>query len=104
MFTKKLSVIIETLSLNVFPKQLIYKVPSSQEFANFINIKSINYSVPRSQLNIITEIENKSTGNILTLRNELRYSHGQFNGTPEAKMYYDDQQSTGLEVFYIPIY
>jgi hypothetical protein len=83
--------------------QFIYKVPSSPEFNSLINIKNINYSVPRSQLNVITEIENKSTGNILTLRNELRYSHGQFNGTPEAKMYYDEGNSTGLEVFYIPI-
>lgn len=83
--------------------QFIYKVPSLQDFDNLINIKNINYSVPRSQLNIITEIENKSTKKILTLRNELRYSHGQFNGTPEAKMYYDDRKFTGLEVFYIPI-
>jgi hypothetical protein len=84
-------------------QQFIYKVPSFQEFNSLIHIKNINYSVPRSQLNIMTEIENKSTGNILTLRNELRYSHGQFNGTPEAKMYYNEKNSTGLEVFYIPI-
>lgn len=45
------------------------------------------YEVPGSQLNIITTFKNKSTGKILEFRNECRFSHGQFNGTPEAKMY-----------------
>lgn len=81
-------------------EQLIYKVLSTNDFSDLISIKSINYSVPRSQLNILTEIENKNTQEVLTLRNELRYSHGQFNGVPEAKMYYNGERTTGLEVFY----
>lgn len=46
--------------------------------------------MPKSQLNIYTTIENIETKSKLVVRNELRYSHGQFNGTPEAKMYIDN--------------
>ncbi len=67
----------------------IYKVPSFQSFGNDIIIESIKSSVPDKQANILTTIKNKKTGKILTLRNECRFSHGQFNGTPEAKMYYE---------------
>jgi len=44
--------------------------------------------VPDSQLNIFTEIKNTQNNKSLLFRNELRYSHGQFNGTPEAKLYH----------------
>ncbi len=67
----------------------VLRVPSVADFANEITIKSVDYSVPVSQLNIITTIENTKTGNELRIRNECRFSHGQFNGTPEAKMYYN---------------
>ena len=67
----------------------ILRVPSVADFAKEIRIKSVEYNVPTSQLNIITTIENQKTGKILKIRNECRFSHGQFNGTPEAKMYYD---------------
>ncbi|MGI6593715.1 MAG: hypothetical protein ACOX24_01330 [Christensenellales bacterium] len=68
---------------------LLFYVPSINEYLHKIKVKSIEYSVPISQLNIITEIQNESTGKEVILRNECRFSHGQFNGTPEAKMYYD---------------
>ena len=44
--------------------------------------------MPDSQLNIFTEIKNTQNNKSLLFRNELRYSHGQFNGTPEAKLYH----------------
>jgi hypothetical protein len=68
----------------------VYKIPSQQEFSANIKITNISFSVPQSQLNIFTTIENINTKSKLVLRNELRYSHGQLNGTPEAKMYIDE--------------
>lgn len=68
----------------------IYKVPSIGAFGDDIIIESIESSVPDKQANILTTIKNKTTGKTLTLRNECRFSHGQFNGTPEAKMYYEN--------------
>ena len=79
----------------------IYKVPSINSFGNAIVINSIKSSVPESQANILTTIRNNKTAKTLTLRNELRFSHGQFNGTPEAKMYYENGGS--LLVIYEPI-
>ncbi len=76
----------------------IFKVPSLANFQNNIKIESIKSSVPDKQANILTTIINKKTGNKLVLRNECRFSHGQFNGTPEAKMYYEHGGS--LEVIY----
>lgn len=76
----------------------VYKIPSSDQFNKTIQFKSIEYSVPSSQLNIFTEIENIKTGKTLLLRNECRFSHGQFNGVPEAKMYYDN--GTDLSIIY----
>ncbi|BFU77115.1 hypothetical protein ALC152_03300 [Arcobacter sp. 15-2] len=67
----------------------VYKIPSQSEFSNNIQITDITYSVPSSQLNLLTTIENTDTKEKLIFRNELRYSHGQLNGTPEAKMYID---------------
>lgn len=76
----------------------IFKVPSIISFGNDIIIESIESSVPNNQANILTTIKNKKTGQTLVLRNECRFSHGQFNGTPEAKMYYENGGS--LEVIY----
>lgn len=67
----------------------IFKVPDIASFGNDIIIESIVSSVPDKQANILTTIKNKKTGKKLVLRNECRFSHGQFNGTPEAKMYYE---------------
>lgn len=67
----------------------IYKVPRlSQD--HYLIVENINYSIPTSQLNIKTQIKNKLNDRKITFRNECRYSHGQFNGTPEAKCYIDD--------------
>lgn len=79
----------------------IYKVPALKDFQNNIVIESIEASVPDKQANILTTIKNIKTGKTLTLRNECRFSHGQFNGTPEAKMYYEHGGS--LLVIYEPI-
>ena len=76
----------------------IYKVPSSSALGTEIIIESISPSVPSSQANIITKIKNTKTNKILTLRNECRFSHGQFNGTPEAKLYYENNCT--LEAIY----
>lgn len=79
----------------------VYKVPSKSEFNKIIEIEDITYSVPKSQLNIITKIKNTKTNLVLSFRNECRFSHGQFNGTPEAKLYYDS--GSDLSVIYLPI-
>jgi hypothetical protein len=79
----------------------LYKVPSIDKFGNDIIIESIISSVPNTQANILTTIKNNSTGKTLVLRNECRFSHGQFNGTPEAKMYYEHGSS--LLAIYEPI-
>lgn len=76
----------------------ILKVPSKEAFGNDIIIESIESSVPDKQANILTTIKNTKTGKTLVLRNECRFSHGQFNGTPEAKMYYEHGGS--LDVIY----
>ncbi|MCR4435638.1 MAG: hypothetical protein QHH06_09975 [Clostridiales bacterium] len=80
----------------------ILKVPRRDDFSNEIEVANVEYSVPSSQLNILTTIRNKQTGRYLTIRNECRFSHGQFNGTPEAKMYYE--HGNDLSVIYTPIY
>ncbi|MGN0006108.1 MAG: hypothetical protein ACI37Z_09105 [Candidatus Gastranaerophilaceae bacterium] len=67
----------------------IYKVPKLSDANNDIVINKVWIEVPKSQLNFYTEIINKANGCKIIFRNELRYSHGQFNGTPEAKCYID---------------
>jgi hypothetical protein len=79
----------------------IYRVPSQKEFNNVYSLNKVTYSVPKSQLNILTTIENTGTKKKLTIRNECRFSHGQFNGTPEAKMYYEN--GSDLSVIYIKL-
>lgn len=79
----------------------VLKVPSIKDFDDSIRIESIEASVPNTQANILTTIVNIHTGRRLILRNECRFSHGQFNGTPEAKMYYEHGGS--LLTIYDPI-
>jgi hypothetical protein len=67
----------------------IYKVPRYSEASNDIVINKVWIEVPKTQLNFYTEIGNRSNDCKIIFRNELRYSHGQFNGTPEAKCYID---------------
>lgn len=76
----------------------LYKVPGKQDFKNNFEIMAFEYSVPSSQLNLLTTIKNIKLGTEITFRNELRFSHGQFNGTPEAKLYYTKDSS--LEAIY----
>jgi len=76
----------------------LYKVPAEKDFTSTIQITSIVGSVPDKQANILTTIKNTRTGNTLVLRNECRFSHGQFNGTPEAKLYYEHGGS--LDIIY----
>lgn len=80
----------------------IFRVPPISSFGDEIVIDSIKSSVPDKQANILTTIKNKKTNRQLVLRNECRFSHGQFNGIPEAKMYYEHGGS--LEVIYDKIY
>lgn len=76
----------------------LYEVPSKDTFISTIQITSIIGSVPDKQANILTTIKNIETNQTLVLRNECRFSHGQFNGTPEAKLYYEHGGS--LEIIY----
>lgn len=80
---------------------LILKVPRKNDFNKTIIFDGCNYSVPNSQLNIITQFHNHQTNEKLIFRNECRFSHGQFNGTPEAKLYID--KNTSLSNLYAPI-
>ena len=75
----------------------VYAIPNKDAFFENIKILSVVSSVPKSQLNIFTTIQNMKTYEKLIVRNELRYSHGQLNGTPEAKMYID---SGSIEIAY----
>lgn len=86
--------------VNLTPR--IFKVPSIKDFENVYDIEEMDYSVPDSQLNFHTIVRNKKTNNKLELRNEIRFSHGQFNGTPEAKLYY--ARGNNLECIYLPLY
>lgn len=65
----------------------VLKVPSRDSFSSIIKLERCRFEVPLSQLNIYSTFINTQTGNKLEFRNECRFSHGQFNGIPEAKMY-----------------
>ena len=80
---------------------VILKVPNKKDFNNVIEFIDCEYEVPSSQLNIISTFRNKVTKAELQFRNECRFSHGQFNGTPEAKMYV--VRNTPLTALYNPI-
>ncbi len=75
----------------------LYRVPSQDEFTSHISVEYVTCEVPLSQLNIKTMIKNTQTCQKIVLRNECRYSHGQLNGVPEAKLYID---SGSLEIAY----
>ncbi len=79
----------------------ILRVPSTDTFGQTIQLKECRYEAPISQLNIISTFENTATHKVLEFRNECRFSHGQFNGTPEAKMYV--RRDTSLAELYDPI-
>lgn len=79
-------------SLNKVPK--LFKVPSKDKCD--IASLTVNYKVPKSQLNVLFTFEviislNGSDKNSkIEMHVECRYSHGQFNGIPEAKLYCKD--------------
>ncbi len=79
----------------------ILRVPNRASFPNRIRLKECRAEAPVSQLNIISVFENIHTGKCITFRNECRFSHGQFNGTPEAKMYVE--KNTSLAELYDPL-
>lgn len=81
---------------------VIFEVPSLQDFAGNFTIKGLEYAVPKSQLNFYTKVTNNLTGDDFILRNEIRFSHGQFNGTPEAKLY--TERGSLLGVIYKKVY
>lgn len=68
----------------------LYEVPSSKECK--VKLIDIEVKVPKSQLNIYLtfDISNDNGTNKTMFRVECRYSHGQFKGIPEAKLYYTD--------------
>ena len=79
----------------------LYYVPPISSCSNLITILNIEDDVPKSQLSIITTLKNTKSGVEIILRNEMRYSHGQFNGTPEAKLYF--KRGFDLSIIYEPI-
>ncbi len=78
----------------------IFEVPTISQLENKLIIENFNYSIPKSQINILTTICNRNNNQSITFRNEARYSHGQFNGTPEFKMYINDFPSNDLHKIY----
>lgn len=68
----------------------LYLVPSNKECG--VKLIGIETKVPKSQLNVYFtfEISNGTVVNTIVFRVECRYSHGQFKGIPEAKLYYTD--------------
>lgn len=68
-------------------KPSIYQVPTTNEFKKNFEIKKVDFAVPASQLNFYTYIQNTLSKDAIVFRNEIRFSHGQFNGIPEAKLY-----------------
>ena len=59
-------------------------VPNKETISKHVKVKAIWYTAG-SQLNIIIKYVNTRAEEFLTIT-EIRYSHGQFNGIPEAKM------------------
>ena len=80
---------------------IIYEVPSEDEFESMIEIKNLDYKVPKSQLNIYTTLQNTKTKEEIRFRSEVRYTHGQLNNAPEAKSYVEKGD---LTVAYNKIY
>ena len=78
----------------------IYQVPKLDDFEDVYELEDVHHTVPVSQLNFHTTIRNVKTGTQLKFRNEIRFSHGQFNGTPEAKLYY--ARGGRLDIIYNP--
>jgi hypothetical protein len=81
----------------------ISKVPGLKtvDYRNWI-VEKVEVSVPNSQLNLKTTVKNLENGKTCTFRNEIRYSHGQFNGTPEAKLYIESDDNLE-DIIYISL-
>ena len=73
-----------------FGKTHLYQVPSNKECK--IALIKTKIKVPESQLNVhfTFEISNANGINKIVFEVQCRYSHGQLNGIPEAKLYYTD--------------
>lgn len=84
--------------LRIYDKQYYYAkttskeitmllVPSKKDFLSVIDFIGCKHKVPKNQLNLIITLKNRKTQKEINFRIECRFSHGQFNGTPEAKLY-----------------
>lgn len=73
-----------------FGGTFLYLVPSYSECQ--IKLVEVKIEVPKSQLNVYFnfEVKNLNGKHNINFRVECRYSHGQFKGIPEAKLYYTD--------------
>lgn len=71
----------------------LYEVPANDECK--VKLIDVEIKVPYSQLNVYLtfEISNENGLNNVVFRVECRYSHGQFKGIPEAKLYYTDNKN-----------
>lgn len=80
----------------------LFKVPNKSETS--LKIKNMSFHVPKSQLNILFTFEisikmrNGSKTEEIDMHVECRYSHGQFKGIPEAKLYCKDNLSKLYEL------
>jgi hypothetical protein len=79
--------------LNGIPN--LFKVPSKDK-CDIISL-TIDFNVPKSQLNVlftfevVVRLNGHGKNNTIEMHAECRYSHGQFNGIPEAKLYCKDR-------------
>lgn len=83
-------------------KPLLFKVLSNDK-CEIISLE-IDFKVPRSQLNvlfifeIVIRFNGHSKKDAIKMHVECRYSHGQLNGIPEAKLYCKDNLEKLYEV------
>jgi hypothetical protein len=83
-------------------KPILFRVPSNDR-CEIISLE-IDYRVPRSQLNVLFtfEIVIRFNGHpkkdTVKMHVECRYSHGQFNGIPESKLYCKDKLEKLYEI------
>lgn len=81
---------------------VLFKVPSNNK-CEIVSLE-IDYKVPKSQLNVLFTFEivirfnGHSKKDCIKMHVECRYSHGQFNGVPEAKLYCKDSLEKLYEI------
>ena len=77
----------------------VSKIPDKDYFDNNTFVSKATL-LPRRQLNALLTVKNKVNGKEMDVLVELRYSHGPFNGFPEAKTKIVPSKSESLSDFF----